>query len=83
MLESIAESGYATGVGASLRAARNYSAKIPKEANANSKLPPVGEIKGYDLKSFNYEAHNLVNYERYKRQLMDDNLKILLNYIRI
>ena len=75
MLESIAESGYATGVGASLRAARNYSAKIPEGANANSKLLPVGEIKGYDLKSFNYEAHNLVNYERYKRQLMDENLK--------
>ena len=73
MLENIAESGYATGVGASLRAAghtqvtpaqvkesastalkpvidsaKNYSAKIPEEANANSKLPLVGETKGYE-----------------------------------
>lgn len=49
MFENIAQSGYATGVGASLRAARNYSAKIPEEANANSKLPPVGEITDYKL----------------------------------
>ena len=73
MLENIAQGGYATGVGASLRAAghtrvtpaqvkesastavkpvidsaKNYSAKIPEEANANSKLPPVGETKGYE-----------------------------------
>ena len=58
MFENIAQSGYATGVGASLRAARNYSAKIPEEANANSKLPPVGEIKGY-----NTTRANLYNLE--------------------
>ena len=94
MLESIAESGYATGVGASLRAAghmrvtpaqvkesastavkpvidsaKNYSTKIPEEANANSKLPPAGETKGYDLKSFNYEAHNAKVYQDLKMDL--------------
>ena len=94
MFESITESGYATGVGASLRAAghmrvtpaqvkesastavkpvidsaKNYSAKIPEEANANSKLPPAGETKGYDLKSFNYEAHNAKVYQDLKTDL--------------
>ena len=42
---------------------------IPKEANANSKLPPAGETKGYDLKSFNYEAHNAKVYQDLKTDL--------------
>ena len=42
---------------------------IPKEANANSKLPPAGETKGYDLKSFNYEAHNAKVYQDLKMDL--------------
>ena len=49
--------------------AKNYSAKIPEEANANSKLPPAGETKGYDLKSFNYEAHNAKVYQDLKMDL--------------
>ena len=32
-----------------INSAKNYSAKIPEEANANSKLPPVGEITDYKL----------------------------------
>jgi len=84
MLENIAESGYATGVGASLRAAghtqvtpaqvkesastalkpvidsaKNYSAKIPEEANANSKLPPVGKTKGYENQDYSKDVANL------------------------
>ena len=42
---------------------------IPKEANANSNLPPAGETKGYDLKSFNYEAHNAKVYQDLKMDL--------------
>ena len=56
-------------------AAVNYVRfKLPKGSNANEVLPIVGETKGYDLESFNYEAHNLVNYEKYKQQLRQENL---------
>ena len=37
-----------TAVKPVIDSAKNYSAKIPEEANANSKLPPVGETKGYE-----------------------------------
>ena len=56
-------------------AAVNYVRfKLPKGSNANEVLPIVGETKGYDLESVNYEAHNLVNYEKYKQQLRQENL---------
>ena len=48
--------------------------KLPKGANANEVLPVIGKTKGYDLKSFNHEAHNFVNYEKYKQQLRQENL---------
>ena len=48
--------------------------KLPKGANANEVLPVIGKTKGYDLKSFNHEAHNIVNYEKYKQQLRQENL---------
>ena len=39
--------------------AKNYSAKIPEEANVNSKLPPVGETKGYENKDYSKDVANL------------------------
>ena len=48
--------------------------KLPKGANANEVLPVIGKTKRYDLKSFNHEAHNIVNYEKYKQQLRQENL---------
>ena len=76
MFENIAESGYATGVGASLRAARNYSAKIPKEANANSKLPLVGEITEYGNQTTRIStgAENIALYPKLKEHLFQENL---------
>lgn len=32
-------------------------------------MPPAGETKGYDLKSFNYEAHNAKVYQDLKTDL--------------
>ena len=76
MFENIAESGYATGVGASLRVARNYSAKIPKEANANSKLPLVGEITEYGNQTTRIStgAENIALYPKLKEHLFQENL---------
>ena len=39
--------------------AKNYSAKIPEEANANSKLPPVGKTKGYENQDYSKDVANL------------------------
>ena len=39
------------------------------------KLPVVGKTTGYNTVEFNYEAHNLVNYEKYKQQLKQENLE--------
>ena len=39
--------------------AKNYSAKIPEEANANSKLPPVGQTKGYENQDYSKDVANL------------------------
>ena len=43
--------------------------KLPKGSNANEVLPIVGETKGYDLESFNYEAHNAKVYQDLKMDL--------------
>ena len=51
-------------------AAVNYVRfKLPKGSNANEVLPIVGETKGYDLESFNYEAHNAKVYQDLKMDL--------------
>ena len=42
-----------------INSAKNYSAKIPEEANANSKLPLVGETKGYENKDYSKDVANL------------------------
>ena len=51
-------------------AAVNYVRfKLPKGSNANEVLPIVEETKGYDLKSFNYEAYNAKVYQDLKMDL--------------
>ena len=42
-----------------INSAKNYSAKIPEEANANSKLPSVGQTKGYENKDYSKDVANL------------------------
>ena len=56
--------------------AKNYSAKIPEEANANSKLPLVGETKGYENQDVRIStgAENVALYPKLKEQLMMENI---------
>ena len=71
-LLELAGVGKAAGKAASTigDAAVNYVRfELPKGSNANEVLPIVGETKGYDLESFNYEAHNAKVYQDLKMDL--------------
>ena len=71
-LLELAGVGKAAGKAASTigNAAVNYVRfKLPKGSNANEVLPIVGDTKGYDLESFNYEAHNAKVYQDLKMGL--------------
>ena len=51
-------------------------AVIPKGANANEKLPPVGETKGYENQTTRIStgAENVALYPKLKEQLVQENL---------
>ncbi|WP_423227666.1 hypothetical protein, partial [Rodentibacter trehalosifermentans] len=74
MFETIAESGYAVGVGGTAKAGTilNYAeTKLPKGINANEALPVVGKTTGYENQTTRISAgaENIALYPKLKEDL--------------